>query len=233
MNTNDPIRQALLDAAEEDLRQALAGPPAQPAFSARYLAWEKKFLRDPIGFSKRTMRPRWQAALRSVACFFLVMSVSLGALISFSPQARAWVMQWVAEWYEDHVTYRFEGDPIPSKLKRDWVPTYLPDGYTEVDRTCLTESVIITYRNEETAQEIEFSYEPIMEGMGFNVDSEDRSISDITIQNMSGQLLQSLLPTKPHILVWFNNECHYGFCLISYEPCDTLIQVAESVSFVK
>lgn len=95
MNKNDPIRQALLDAAEEDLRQALAGPPAQPAFSARYLAWEKKFLRDPIGFSKRTMRPRWQAALRWVACFLLVVSLSFGAGIFAGPQVWATVSGWI------------------------------------------------------------------------------------------------------------------------------------------
>lgn len=233
MNPNDPIRQALLDAAEEEFFLALAHAPDVPGFSIRYQAWEEKFLRDPIGFSKRTLRPVWKTVLRWAACFLLVVSLSLGTLMAVSPQARAWVVSWVTEWHEDHVTYRFRGEDLPTEALRDWVPTYLPDGYTEVDRTCLTESVIITYRNEATSQEIEFSYEPIMEGMGFNVDNENRSIYDITIQNMSGHLLQSLLPTKPHILVWFDDEYHYGFCLISYEPCDILIQVAESVSFVK
>lgn len=94
MNTNDPIRQALLDAAEEEFHQALAHAPDTPAFSARYLAWEKKFLRDPIAFSKRSLRPVWKTVLRSAACFLLVVSLSFGTGIFAGPQVWATVSGW-------------------------------------------------------------------------------------------------------------------------------------------
>lgn len=94
MNPNDPIRQALLDAAEEDFRQALAHAPDAPGFSVRYQAWEEKFLRDPTGFSKRTLRPVWKTVLRWAACFLFVVSLSFGAGIFAGPQVWATVSGW-------------------------------------------------------------------------------------------------------------------------------------------
>lgn len=78
MDPNDPIRQALLDAADKDLRQALAETPEDPAFSPKYLAWEQKFLRDPRGTARRRGRTRWQGVVRRVACFLLVAFLSFG-----------------------------------------------------------------------------------------------------------------------------------------------------------
>ncbi len=95
MNTNEPIRQALLDAAEEDLRQALADPPEQAPFSARYLAWEKKFLRNPAGFSKRPLLVAGKKWLRFAACFLLLLSLSFGGGLLAGPQVRAAVSGWL------------------------------------------------------------------------------------------------------------------------------------------
>lgn len=94
MDPNDPIRQALLDAADKDLRQALAETPEDPAFSPKYLAWEQKFLRDPRGTARRRGRPRWQGVVRRVACFLLVGSMSLGTALFAGPQVLAALSGW-------------------------------------------------------------------------------------------------------------------------------------------
>lgn len=131
MNTNDPIRQALLDAAEEEFRLALVNSPEQPAFSARYLAWEKKFLRDPIAFSKRSLRPVWKTVLRSAACFLLVVSLSFGAGIFAGPQVWATVSGW------------FDSSPAPTATGLE-VSIQLdgPHGsvYTSEKFTCVEEN---------------------------------------------------------------------------------------------
>lgn len=232
MNTNDPIRQALLDAVEEEFCLALADTPEQTAFSARYLAWEKKFLRDPIGFSKRTIRPRWEAALRSAACFLLVVSVSLGVFLSFSPQARAWVVSWVTEQYEDHVTYRFQGEDLPTEALRDWAPTYLPDGYEQTDYIDLENIVSILYNNDDPKMEIELSYQLLTEGGGESLDNERHEITPVSIHGMSGYL-HTATDDSQNMLVWFDEANHHAFLLMSRVDCDTLIRIAESVVLVK
>lgn len=232
MNTNDPIRQALLDAVEEEFCLALADTPEQTAFSARYLAWEKKFLRDPIGFSKRTIRPRWEAALRSAACFLLVVSVSLGVFLSFSPQARAWVTAWFTEQHKDHVTYRFRGENLPTEALRDWVPTYLPDGYEQTDYIDLVNMVNILYNNDDPSMEIEFSYQLLTDGSEYSLDDEHHTPSHVSIHGMSGQFLTATNGTQ-NMLIWFDEANHHVFLLMSRQSRDILIQIAESVVLVK
>lgn len=231
MNPNEPIRQALLDAAEEDLRQALADP-TKPAFSPRYLAWEKKFLRNPIGLSKRTLRPVWKTVLRWAACFLLVVSLSLGTLMAVSPQARAWVTAWFTEQHKDHVTYRFQGEALPTEALRDWAPTYLPDGYEQTDYIDLENIVSILYNNDDPKMEIELSYQLLTEGGGESLDNERHEITPVSIHGMSGYL-HTATDDSQNMLVWFDEANHHAFLLMSRVDCDTLIRIAESVVLVK
>lgn len=232
MNPNDPIRQAFLDAAEEDFRQALADAPEPPAFSPKYQAWERKFLRNPIGFSKRTLRPVWKTVLRWAACFLLVISLSLGTLMAVSPQARAWVISWVTEWHEDHVTYRFRGDDLPTEALRDWVPAYLPDGYEQTNLIDLPGVVSILYNNDDPEMEIEFCYQLLTEGSGYSLDNERHDISSISIHGMTGYLYTATDGSQ-NMLVWMDEKNHHAFLLMSRVNCDTLIRIAESVVLVK
>lgn len=232
MNPNDPIRQALLDAAEEEFFLALAHAPDVPGFSVRYQAWEEKFLRDPIGFSKRTLRPVWKTVLRWAACFLLVVSLSLGTLMAVSPQARAWVVSWVTEQYEDHVTYRFRGEDLPTEALRDWAPTYLPEGYVQTDFIDLPGVVSILYNNDDPEMEIELSYQLLTEGSGENLDNERHKITSVSIHGMPGYL-HTATDGSQNMLVWMDEKNHHGFLLMSRVDCDTLIRIAESVVLVK
>lgn len=228
MTPNDPIRQALLAAAEEDLRQALAHAPEAPAFSPRYRAWEARFRRDPRNAARRRGRPRWQGLARRAACFLLVASLSLGSLLYFSPQARAWVKSWFTEQHEDHVTYRFQGEDLPTEALRDWVPTYLPDGYEQTDYIDLKNIVSILYNNDDPNMEIELSYQLLMEGGGENLDNERHVISSVSIHDMPGYLYTATDDSQ-NMLVWFDEVNRHAFLLMSRVDCDTLVRIAESV----
>lgn len=232
MKHNDPIRQALLDAAEEDLREALDRTPDAPAFSADYRAWETTFLRDPVKTARRSLRPRWQAVLRSAACFLLIASMSLGALMSLSPQARAWVKAWFTEQHEDHVAYRFQGEVLPTEALRDWTPTYLPDGYEQTNYIDLENIVSILYNNDDPAMEIEFSYQLLAEGGGEGLDNERHEIAPISIHDMPGYL-HTATDESQNMLVWFDEANQHSFLLMSRVDSDTLIRIAESVVLVK
>lgn len=232
MDPNDPIRQALLDAADKDLRQALAETPEDPAFSPKYLAWEQKFLRDPRGTARRRGRTRWQGVVRRVACFLLVGSMSLGAFTMFSPQARAWVKSWFEEQHEEYVTYRFQGEDLPTEALRDWAPTYLPDGYEQTDYIDLENIVSILYNNDDPSMEIELSYQLLMEGGGENLDNERHVISSVSIRGMPGYLYTATDDSQ-NMLTWFDEANRLAFLLMSRVDCDTLVRIAESVVLVK
>lgn len=230
MNDDHLIRQALLDAALADY--GTADLPGAPSFSPKYLAWENKFLRNPIAFTQRALRPPWKTALRSAACFLLVVSLSFGSLMAFSPQARAWVTSWFTEWYEDHVTYRFTGETLPTEALQDWTPGYLPEGYVQTDYIDLPGVVSILYNNDDPTMEIEFSYQLLTEGGGEHLDNERHTPSPATIRGVQGEFWEATDGSQ-NFLVWFDEESKHAFLLMSRQPCDVLIQIAESVELVK
>ena len=225
MNDDLLIRQALLDAALADY--GTSGLLEAPSFSTKYLAWEKKFLRNPQAFAQRALRPLWKTALRSAACFLLVVSLSFGSLMAFSPEARAWVVSWFTQHFSTHTSYRFT-EQIPADHLQLWEPTYLPEEYTDVEFIDLDNQIVVYYYSDDPSMKIKFNYKLTSEGSGFALDNEHHTISDISIGDMPGQLLQAE-NDSPNILVWFDSTTHHAFMLSSRLPCDTLIEIAESV----
>ena len=230
MNDDLLIRQALLDAALADY--GTAGLLEAPSFSPKYLAWENKFLRNPIAFAQRALRPVWQTILRSAACFLLVVSLSFGSLMAFSPQARAWVVSWFTEWYEDHVRYQFQGEYLPVESLQDWTLSYLPEGYAQTDYIDLKNIVIRLYNNDDPNMEIEFNYQLLTDGNEYRLDNERHIPSDISIHNMSGQYLAAIDGSQ-NFLVWADEENKHVFLLMSRLPRDELIKIAENVTLEK
>ena len=54
--------------------------------------------------------------------------------MAFSPQARAWVVQMIAEWRETRTKYTFTGEPRPDAGVGVWRPGYVPEGFEEIER---------------------------------------------------------------------------------------------------
>ena len=101
------LRQALLRAAEADDAQRLAGAPEPPPLSPAYQKWERKFLKNPAHLAKKACRPRWQKALRTAACFLLLLGLLGGTVLIASPSARAAVA--------DYMGYEVVGFDFPSQ----------------------------------------------------------------------------------------------------------------------
>lgn len=233
MNDDHLIRQALLDAAGEDFSLALAGQRDAPPFSHKYLTWEKKFLRNPVAFAQRALRPLWKTALRSAACFLLVVSLSFGTLMAVSPQARAWVTNLFRQDYSEYGTYFYEGNEnLMTEDLRDWTLGYLPEGYVQTDYIDLPGVVSILYNNDDPTMEIEFSYQ-LLQGYGiWGLDNERHTISPVRINGMQGDFWEAT-DGGPNFLVWFDEESKHAFLLMSRQPREVLIQIAESVELVK
>ena len=121
------IRRALLDAAAADYHQALAAAPADVPPSRVYRRWRRRLLRNPQGLLRQQARPPWARALRGVACAVLALSLTFGAVMMVSPEARAAVSRWFFREEDTYTAYQFHGDISQDSLPR-WVPTNLPEG---------------------------------------------------------------------------------------------------------
>lgn len=227
------IRRALLQAAEEEYREALAAVPAALPFSARYRRWERGFLRDPFSAGKSAARLPWQRVLRSAACFLVTLSVVFVSVVMVCPGARAAMIRWVIQEEEDHIVYNFEGS-IPDEPLGQWEPTYLPTGYRQGEVVDFDVIKTIYYETDDPAMTITFSYQWIANGQGERLDHEHHTMKEIIVNGRPGQLFQAEDGTNhENMLLWLDEENNRSFLLMAHLPCDTLVEIAKSVSITK
>ena len=106
MEFNDNImRDALLDASEEEFSDILDGQDTPVRFSKKYLSRRKRFLNDPVKYISPKNKT-WQKHLaRAAAVFIVVASLLLSNL--FTGTASASEIQMMTKAYKDHLTYNF------------------------------------------------------------------------------------------------------------------------------
>ena len=70
---------------------------------------------DPEKWLRGRTRPVWQKVMQWVAVFILVVLINFGAVMAFSPTARAAVLQWIVEWYETYISFQYFGETKPEE----------------------------------------------------------------------------------------------------------------------
>ena len=103
------MQRVLLDSLRLDWEKQ-----AEPAFvpSARYKRQVSGMLADPLAWERKRAVPVWKNIARRIAVVLLIVSSGFGSLMAASPAVRAAVNQWVIEWYETHITYRYTGEDM-------------------------------------------------------------------------------------------------------------------------
>ena len=155
------IQNILLDAVAEEYAEELASTE-DVVTSPHFQRQMKKMLANPNSWAKQRKRPLWKRCLTKAAMLLLVCSLTLGALMAVSPTVRATVVDWVVEWYETHIIYRFFGESISGELP-SYDITKLPTGYKRVEEIRTWDSVSVLYENEKDDQ-IYFHYSYMSQG---------------------------------------------------------------------
>lgn len=168
-----------------------------------------------------------------VAVVLIIFSLSLGSLMVVSPNIRAAVVNWVTEWYETHITYRYLGTPTDNEMPKYRIEA-LPNGYVEVDseREEWPEYICIVYRNEVSGKTIYFDYTRMTQGYvnDFEVNS-DTITSSILVNGMQGYLFQEKnWEQQRSSITWIDPDKNLQFTIHAYLPQNRILQLAESVS---
>jgi hypothetical protein len=153
--------------------------------------------------------------------------VSAGVLVA-SSEARARVVSWVPQRFQTHNSYLFHGETAPISI--EWRLAELPAGYAESDVIDLSNMVIRIYSNGDPDQEIELEYQRLAEGSGFSVDNEWHLASSVQVRGHEGQLFTAT-NDSPNMILWFDEDSGYGFLLTARLDGNSLLALAESVSF--
>lgn len=221
------IQNILLDAIAEEYATELVSTEVVTT-SVHFQHQMKRMLANPNKWVKRHRQPLWRKYLQKVAVFLLVCSITFGTVMVVSPTVRATVIEWVIEWYETYIVYRFFGTSDISEMPRYNI-TELPSGYNSVGKTReVVDGMVIIYESEENM--IYFEYAHTEDGSALIVNIEGVEIYEIRVNESYGHLYLSKDSKESNIIIWYDEQEKIQFMIDGFVSQDELLKMARSVS---
>lgn len=221
------MRDVLLDSLKLDdaavLDSELTFTP-----SRRHQRRMRSMLNDPEKWLRGRTRPMWQKVMQRVAVFILVVLINFGAVMAFSPTARAAVLQWIVEWYETHISFQYFGEEKPDEMPQYHISD-LPDGYFETERDSFLLSSDVMYEND-NGEFFYFSYTYMNQDTENVLIPRDAEIIPISVNQMEGYLF---IPTDPEAfttITWIDEPSNIQFFIHAVTDPSEILRMAESVA---
>ena len=194
----------------------------------------EEMMKDPLKWMRKKIRPVGKTIAQKVAVILLVASVSLGGVMAVSPTVRATVIQWVTEWYEINIVYRFLGDDISEKMP-EYKIANLPAGFTENTEYRVENPgyIGVWYENQD-GDVILFDYIYMQQGSAAGYVTDGSTVVPVEIEGLEGQLIKSNTPDiSDSTLVWIDSKKNMQFSISAMLTDSEIIHMAESVNLVK
>lgn len=228
------MQRVLLDAIKSDCEKENSVVPSfEP--SLRYQRSLAAMIADPLKWARKRTKPLWKKALQKVAIVLIIFSLSLGSLMVVSPSIRAAVVNWVVEWYETHITYRYSGAPIAEEMPRYEI-TELPDGYVEIESQALYDINYVhkVYYNEHGDRTIFFDYVYMQQGSAWNYSTNNAESIPVSVCGMKGRMiLVTDWENERNTITWIDSQNNIQFSIDGNLERDDILHIAESVSLAK
>lgn len=225
------MRRVLIDSLKMDAEKIEEGQRLSFKPTSRYKRRMRTMLADPLRWLRRQVQPRWQQIALQVAIIWLTCIVVFGGVMAFSPKARAVVIRWFMEWYENRIVYRYTGEQNSEPLPQYEI-TELPDGYVETERYAFPAFVAVTYEDQ-NGNAIYFDYVFMYEGAQTNFVLNDDVVFDVMVNQMNGQFIESRIPGNLNSLAWIDTGQNIQFTIDGCFEYDELLHIAESISLCK
>lgn len=230
--TDAMLRRVLLDA----LALEWGGLPEEPAaVSPRHARQMRAMCRDPLKWSRSRGRPAWQRVLRAAAMFALVCALTLAAVLTVSPTARARVRQWFVERRERDIVYSYTGEPLEGEMPR-YTLSCLPDGYVLEDVLEWPDYVRFSYIKQDgeyAGEAIWFSYSYMQQGSATGFVTENMDASEVTVNGCPGILFIAEQPDEASSgITWIDEDANLQFSINGFLTEKELFALAKSVKFV-
>ena len=214
------VRQAMLESLPEEDK---VPHHFSPAFQEKMGPLLKK--------AQRMERTRtWK---RRTAAAVLVFLLGTGAWLAGDSGARAAVLSWVREVYENSVLYRFfnQGaglDSLPALR-----PSWLPEGYQKADEITEDTAQLVVYQHpDQHSPSIIFDYCLMSADIQTELlwpESEYESIS-MQVGSCPAQFYRAQDDSMTNNLVWFDEDGGLMFTLSASLDLDVMLHIAESVN---
>lgn len=216
--------RVLSDAIALDQESAY-GPGIVFRPSPHHSAQMRLMLADPLHWVKKRKRSALRKAAGWAAVFLLFISLAFSMAMLFSPEARAAVEHWVAEWYQTHIVYRYfgSGEGLPR-----YELTGLPNGFSELERMEEPTFTDVIYGNK-SGELISFTYTVLKQGGATVFVPNGDTVSEVTIGKNQGTLFIPQDPENMTKLTWIDDEAGVQFTIVADLDELNMIRLAESL----
>ncbi len=171
--------------------------------------------------------------MRGCVAAILAFIMGTGLFLTVNVEARATVIAWIKEVFEDRIEYWFTGNlknAFP-EYEITWVPDDMECIY---DKTTEYSRSVVYMNPNDPQQGFTFSYSCMQEGSGtiMVINDTAHSIILVDINGMVGDLYLSQDPEITHCLIWFDEEQQVTFNITSYMDSNVILHIAESVNLL-
>lgn len=223
------MRRVLLDAAAQNEQKE--NQTQEFHASRKYQHEIQKMLRDPLSWAKRRDRPVWKRTMQRAAAIFLAIFIGLGGAMAISPTVRAAVIQWITEWYETHIVYRYSGENIQGEMPQYEI-TGLPEGYQEIVRDIGPASVSVVYENGDH-NSIYLDYTFMQEEAANLILAEGFQMEEVLVNGYEATFFIPDDPQDMSALTWIDLKENIQFTLNASLSKNDILHIAENISLVE
>ncbi len=224
---NVVLQSILLDVASKEFAEEL-NDKEEVTTSAYFQNQMQRMIENPMRWAKQRQKPIWKKVMQTAAAVLIVCSLMLGSIMMVSPTARAAIIEWVIEWYEDSVIYRFFGKPFFGDMPRYKIAE-LPVGYHDTEMPqVLPNNIEIDYEDE-NGNAIRFEYMRVEEGSAIVIDTENMEVLEIEINGNLGHLYMSQDREQSSCITWYDAQSGIQFMIDGSFERDDLVDMAKSV----
>lgn len=164
---------------------------------------------------------------KRVACFIIAAIIIGSTWLTVDADARTEIFAWIREKYEEFIEYRFEGKPSSEKEKTDYELTWLPDGYTEIDRLITEDGCTIIYSHDVSL--IQFVYSTGADADSLFVGDFNGEVQTIQIGEFIADFYQAQNNSQSSTVVWMSAQKDTLFSITTSLPKDIIIELCKSV----
>lgn len=182
---------------------------------------------------RENRRQSMYKVMRHCVAAILALVLGAGIFLTVNVEARATVIAWIKEVFEDRIEYWFIG--VPQKEFPKYELTWLPDEMECIyDETTEFNRSVVYMNPNDPQQGFTFVYSQMQEGSGTLIvlNETEHSIIPVDINGMVGDLYLSQDPEITHCLIWFDEDQQITFNITSYMDADVILHIAESVKLL-
>lgn len=177
---------------------------------------------------KAQKKERAAKYIRRTAIAAMLALCCTGVLISVNPSARATVLTWAREFYENTIVYRFFGNPQDNQLP-ELIINYLPSGYSEDSAIETHTSRTMVFSNGDDLLFIDWWL--LSDSSALQAQTEGAAVISTTVNGHDAEIIVPNDSSETTDLLWADDEHGIGLMVSGYLEIEELLNIAESIKY--